>query len=1201
MATTQNSFSTILANFIRVYNNSLDTLQTIQKATISNSDTVTVDVKNNDGTSSTYTVPSFGYLKSSIDRIDATISKMLGFDGSDAYIRMPDGTFKRIYQSVTLRNPKAVESLITPTKFIAENNWFFESMMTPALKVTFDITPYVPQQESKIFVKRHILKLDTAAKLQFFNNNLKGKNNIDYTQFMIDMQKQNIAFFIDEGVNDMPLSIVRYTGNFNVVNFEDRKVTYADGTTATKRWYLLDKLTYTDNLLLTKDTEVLKIGDRVLKGETTYEIIEIDNTTRFIRLRRLNGFDPLVVGEPISIYSETFSPKLVNVGIGFDEYNVVFFRTVNDEANIISTIYSPGVAFYTNDLSTDTTVGNVTMTQFYQDSVLDFGNILLTAAKEGKISAVDGITPDAPTLNSSNFKVVLINDHKLNQAEVESIRKKQSDKVTLQSEINELEKSIDKKKEELNSRKFNSETERRAVKNQLDSLIREKTSKSSLFASIVQELAVLAQAKPAALDAPKYRIRGFFGIPNPKQSTKTGKQEVIQFITYYRYVRPDGSQGDVKQFDFNDQNGQIKRGTYSNLNEIKSQIRKKVYDISTGKYVWASENIENADAVNINQIDIPISKGEKVEFYIKSVSEAGWPDNPLLSDPSATITIEFPNDLATEDEASIALSQASKQSVKVELENDLAAKGLDIHLSSSFNSIEKYYAHDADVISSNFYTQEGNVISLYEKLKELQTRIATLEDRLNKIFGKLVVYIIDPSANTKTAVQDSSVIDLFAGYYLDYATLLPTNERRGAIVNKIYQIAIQNSEATPLQLVSKFPGGIGGPVPTSLTTIPIFPANSPYDANVLFPAVNDADYTNFRKYDQTPIVQTSINNKDTNNSNKYVTAYYQSGQATGQYIWSRYTDIGLVNSLYVNPTPSLSNLSDRALLPDFTGTTTRPWIWDGSPIPPASSPLGNGFESVFCFHTDHPDLNAPSSLISAQAINLQLPSINIDPATGYAISPEGVTAFRHSTYCNTVSNNGKFSPQLGYRQPFLQNAGPAPFLTPFNTSSLPTPLDYTQLPDKFGFLTNDRYLIGSNTVGSYLFLGPSVFNQLNVNGIDARANRLVQTGDENAIIIPVIFQYRMEDYYGTAGGAGAGIVGGYDPAVTVPPKNLTYVRRIGVDIYTQDEPVFSFDIQVTAVYKKTSLSQVVATSTPAVNKQLQNIVYTKETIKSLQS
>jgi hypothetical protein len=1183
--TTDNSFSTILANFIRLQNNSIETLQQIQQATTSNSDTVTIKVNNGDGTYTSYTIPSFGYLKGSIDRIDKTVGKMMGFDGSEAYVRLPDGSFKKIYQSQTITNPAPVGNLPVPSKFIAENNWFFESMYTPALKVTFDVTPYIPQQESKIFTKRLILNLDSKTKLQYWTNNIAGRNDIDYVKFLVDLQKQAITYFIDEGVIDLPLSIVRYTGDFTVVNIEDREIKASDGTVSKKRWYLFNSVKYTDNLSLSTDTLSLKVGDRLIKAETTYEIIEIDTTTNYLRVKRINGYDPFVVGEPVSFYSETFSPKYANVGIGFNEYDVVFFRTVNDSENLISTKYSPGIAFFTNDLNIDTNDGQVNLKTFYQTNVIDFGNMMLSQAKENGISAVDGLSPDPATLNPANFKVVAVNDHKLDQAEVDSIRKKQADKITLESEITELEKSIDKRKEELNSKKFNSETDRRSVKNQLDTLIRDKSTKSSLYASIVKELAVIAQQKPAALAKPMYRVRGFFGIPNPKQSDKTGPQSVMQFYTYYRYVRPDGSQSDVKQFDYTDQNGQIKRGTYSNLVENRSIIRKKVYDVGTGKYVWASEDVENPNSVNINQVDIPISKGEKVEFYVVSVSEAGWPENPLLSDPSNVITIEFPNNLSSEDEASLALAQAQQEVVRVQLENDLQAKGLDIHLSSSFNSIEKYYAHDANVISSNFYTPEGNVISLYEKLKELQNRILVLEDRINKVAGVLSVFILDPATNTKTPIKNASVIQLFAGYYLDYASLLPAAERRGAIISKTYQIAIQNSEATPLQLVAKFPGGVGSPLPFSGATVPTFPAGSPYDSNVLYPTTNDNDYTKFRKYDQAPIVQPSIGGTDTNNANKYATAFYQSGQASGQFIYSRYKDVGLVNDLYESPTT-------RYYVPDFTTGSINTYIWNGAAIAAGGLPVSSGKLNGFCIHREHPLLKTPSTNITAQAANLQLPLINIDSATKYPIAPEGVSAFRHSYGIDLESKtvNG-YSTQLSYGQSFL-----------LNTTNATTyqPLSLDELPDKFGFLDYDRYLVGYQTCGSYLFLAPSTFNQLNVNGVDARSTYTVNSGDENAILIPVIFQWRMEDFYGDDTGTGAGILGGYgNPTYTVAPKNLSYGKRIGIDIYAQDEGSFSFDIQVSAIYKKTSLSQVVASATPSVNKTLQNIVYSKDTIKTL--
>jgi hypothetical protein len=1185
--TTDNSFSTILANFIRLQNNSIETLQQIQQATTSKSDTVTIKVNNGDGTYTSYTIPSFGYLKGSIDRIDKTVGKMMGFDGSEAYVRMPDGSFKTIYQSQTIKNPAPLGNLPVPSKFIAENNWFFESMYTPALKVTFDVTPYIPQQESKIYTKRLILNLDSKSKLQYWTNNIAGKNDIDYVKFLVDLQKQAITYFIDEGVIDLPLSIVRYTGDFTVVNLEDREVTASDGTKSKKRWYLFNSVKYTDNLSLSTDTLSLKVGDRLIKAESTYEIIEIDTTTNYLRVKRVNGYDPFVVGEPVSFYSETFSPKYANVGIGFNEYDVIFFRTVNDSENLISTKYSPGIAFFTNDLNIDTNDGQVNLKTFYQTNVIDFGNMMLSQAKENAISAVDGLTPDPATLNAANFKVVSVNDHKLDQAEVDSIRKKQADKITLESEITELEKSIDKRKEELNSKKFNSETDRRSVKNQLDTLIRDKSTKSSLYASIVKELAVIAQQKPAALAKPMYRVRGFFGIPNAKNSDKTGAQSVMQFYTYYRYVRPDGSQSDVKQFDYTDQNGQIKRGTYSNLVEYRSIIRKKVYDVGTGKYVWAPEDVENPNSVNINQVDIPISKGEKVEFYVVSVSEAGWPENPLLSDPSNVITIEFPNNLSSEDEASLALAQAQQEVVRVQLENDLQAKGLDIHLSSSFNSIEKYYAHDANVISSNFYTPEGNVISMYEKLQELQNRILVLEDRINKVAGVLSIFILDPATNTKTPIKNASVIQLFAGYYLDYASLLPAAERRGAIISKTYQIAIQNSEATPLQLVAKFPGGVGSPLPFSGTTVPTFPAGSPYDSATLYPITNDADYTKFRKYDQTPIVQPSIGGSDTNNANKYATAFYQSGQASGQFIYSRYKDVGLVNDLYESPTT-------RYYVPSFLGSTANTYIWNGAAIAAGGTPSGGGKLNGFCVHREHPLLKQPVTNITLNGANLQLPLINIDGTTKYPIAPEGVSAFRHSYGIDLESKtvNG-YSTQLSYGQSFLQNTSNA-------ITYQPTSLD--ELPDKLGFLDYDRYLVGYQTCGSYLFLAPSTFNQLNVNGVDARSTYTVNSGDDNAILIPVIFQWRMEDFYGDDTGTGAGLLGGYgNPVYPVPPKNLSYGKRIGIDVYAQDEPAFSFDIQVSAIYKKTSLSQVVASATPSVNKTLQNIVYSKDTIKTLKS
>lgn len=1181
---TSNSFATVLAEFIRLQNNSLEQLQKVSQAVNTNSESISINQKNTDGTESNFSIPSFGYLKSNIDRIDKTITNLLGFDGSDANVRMPDGTFKKIYQSKNVKEPLAIGNILQPSKFVADNNWFFENLSSPSLKVPIDVSQYVPQEESKIFAKRLILNIDNDTKLEYFNNEINNKNNLEYVKFLINLQKNNISYFVDEEIIDLPLSIVRFTGDFTVINIEDRKINNSDGSTSTKRWYLFDSNKYNDNLSLSKQTMVLQIGDKLIKGETIYEVADIDKSTNHVKVKRLSGYEPFIIGGKVSFYSEKFSPKIAKVGIGFNEYTAIFLKSINDETNIISSSFSPGVAFYSNNLNIDLVTGQKDLKTFYNESVLDFGSMLISSAKEKQIQAVDGLPPNPPVLNVDNFKVILINDHKLNQEEIVSIRKKQADKIRLSSEITELEKTIDRKKEELNTTKFNSETERRAVKNQLETIIKEKDTKTALYTSIVKELAVTAQQKPASLDTPKYRIRGFFPIPEPVFDETGRPQNVIQFYIYYRYVRPDGSASDIKQFDYSDSQGVIKRGTYSNLNELKTEIRKKQYDPLKGSYIWLNENIEDPNLVNINQVDIPISKGEKVEFYVVSVSEAGWPINPILSEPSNTISIVFPVDLVTEDEASIALKEALQDSVRIDLQSDIASKGLDIHLQSSFSSAERYFAHDSNVIASSFFTPEGNPISLYEKLAEMSLRIVDLENRLNKVVGAVKVYILDEEKNTKLPVKSGDVITLFAGYYADDVDKLPTQSRRGAIITKAYKLILENEEASPIQLVSRLPGGITDNLPDST----VLPEQG---------GTYDIDYRSYRRYERVPINNPSINPEDTNNANKFSSSFYQSGQVKGQYVYSRYTNIGLVNNLYYNEDDFAE---DRAILPIISDTDPllqqKEWIWDGADVNPGNLPAGNGLLTEFSIHIDHPAIIPKLDDPVVNLVNMQTPEILIDNATGNPNSPEKISKFRHSYGFNHLGDKNNPAKQLEYRHNWItQPPGiyPAPLV--------PT---IEELPDKYGFTDNDRYLIGSNTCGSYFYLGPVTYNQLLVNGVDARASTSLQPGGNNAIIIPIIFQYRMTDYFGppivnSTSPGDYGILGGFNRNVPIPPANLTYVRRIGLDVYQQDMQVFSFDVQIAATYKKDSLIQLYETGVPSSSKELKAVTYDKATIKTI--
>ena len=160
------------------------------------------------------------------------------------------------------------------------------------------------------------------------------------------------------------------------------------------------------------------------------------------------------------------------------------------------------------------------------------------------------------------------------------------------------------------------------------------------------------------------------------------------------------------------------------------------------------------------------------------------------------------------------------------------------------------------------------------------------------------------------------------------------------------------------------------------------------------------------------------------------------------------------------------------------------------------------------------------------------------------------------------------------------------------------------LPDKFGFTDFDRYLIGKNTCGSYLYMAPATVDQLLVDGTDVRASRFVQNGAGNGIEIPITFQFRMTDYFGE-GNTGTGIIGGYDKNTTqqitskIKKINLTYVRSLGIDVYVRNETPFSFDVKLSAKYKRENLSQKTDIVSKKVSKSREQVRVKKSQIKNL--
>jgi len=1126
---TNNSLTQFLAQLLRIQKNSMEIVGKLTQVTASSSPSVKLQLENEDGTTQTYEVPGIGYIQNEIGRIDKNFNSLTGQDGQDVTVRMPDGSFKKIIQSTLFKEPAKIGNLLVPSTFNRKNNWFFESFLNPLLYVSFDITNYVQYDTQQVAYKRVILNTDTDVKKQYFDGSLKGRNDVDYDRLIRDLASQNISYFVDEDLSTLPISIARYSGSFDVISFQDETVPILqpNGTTIqTKvRKYRVNTLNYTDNLQNFKNTMTLKPGDKLDVGTASqYEVTGVESSTNIITVKITSGTESIQIGTGvIRISVDAFSLKEVQLNVGFDERQVIFIKAIDKTTNLTTRDYSPGVAFYTNELIISVNGTTYTLENYYKQEVLDFGSSLLANSKEATIPSVYGEIPDPPRLTSSDFTVSLVNSQKFDTETITNLKNKIAQKTTVSTEITQLDTAIEKKKLELNTAKFNTDTERRAVQNQLDDLIGQKTAKSNLYASIIKDLSTTAKNLPPELSSPKYRARGFFPIPTAKPSTKTTDQNVISFRVSYRYLRKDGTAPGTEQIDFTDNNGETVRGYYSNWEEYDTKIRQKVYDSETGLYVWADESVQNADEVNINQIDIPISKGEQVELRIKSISEAGWPINPMMSDWSSSIIIPFPDSFSNDEEVLASLSSSLSEETRVDFNQDLAARGLDTHLATSSVQRDKYIAHTAEVISSGFFTAEGIVIDLYQKLKEMDSKITELKAIIEKVKGKLQVSIIDPSGN-KSILTNNTVSSLFAGYYLNQVNALPAPQQKGAIITSIFKLVIENSAVTPLQLASSFPGGLDVNLPISATS-------------------TNQDYANSRRYDIVPISLQSV--QSTANDKPYQKSPFQSAQRLSQYLYVRHTDIGLLNPLYGSIIGPSGPIENNTFYPSLAGPSTT-FIWNYTYT--GTAPNGGGPLGDFSVHILHPAINDGVSTPSLSQLN--------EPVGASSNPPAVYPQFVHSSFFNLEDStpNGKLQTQY-----------------------FPTDLSIVKesYPIKLGFSNNDRYLVGPNTCGCYLFLAPPSYSDLLVDGTDYRSVREVEFGEENQITIPVIFQYRMTDFFG-AGSAGTGRVGGSAANL----KNLSYTKTIGIDINVKDETVFSFDLQINAKYQPDTPNQ---TSTSPVN------------------
>ena len=765
-----NSFTETTNNLVNQVNIALASMQAMNNSMTTSQDSVVISVQGSDPitgnpSTNTFSIPSYHFTLSQLSRISNTVDTFVNGGG---VVLLNDGTYRQVKTIPVAKSPNRITGISSPNVFRTRPNWFFESLMFPQIFVRFDLKGKIDDRSTNVIVNRVIFDNFDDVETQWFKDNVIGKTFL-YADLINLLNNNGKNYFEDIETIDLPLLTRLYTGSFII---SDKQ------TINSEQWFYLNTINYG----LVSDTSTvnniqLKVGDQLRYNDSLFKVNKIELTEKRIQLIPLIGLGSPTINQSFEIYSTPFTNKFVDIAVGFNECESIFIKGVNDDFSIIADAWSDSISFYSNDLTL--VDSNTSLDAYYFNFVSDFGMQMEGQAKEKFIPAFFGLTPNPPSIQASQFNVSQINTQANSALDTNAIKNTQTQIESTKTIINSLKTTIAQQK--ANLVELTDPAQRADLQSKIDNNTSQLSKQTVQYESLVKSLSTLAYENNAVIANPKYRVRGFFQIPAGAVVTTSSAetpQEIIQFEIAYRYLRLDNTGNPLNTYTFADpSSGQNVTGTFTDWVIVQSPIKSKIFDPSTGKYVWAEENIADGNTININQVDVPITKGEKVQLKIRSISEAGWPTNPLKSDWSNTVIIDFPANLSGSDQVTNILLDAQSEQNAITLDETLNAAGIFTHIQDGVpnpNSANgTYFKHQAQFLAFDLDKKDvngniSNVITL------------DLQSQLTDISNKSYITLTRPSGSSSPYQQGTgtlqqllqSIVNVSPSIYDEFISLI---------------------------------------------------------------------------------------------------------------------------------------------------------------------------------------------------------------------------------------------------------------------------------------------------------------------------------------------------------------------------------------------------------------------------------------------
>ena len=780
----------------------------------------------------TFLIPSFISLENKINMLQENFENLVHAPATgEAHFN-----FNGNSRAIEVRKYNCTpEHVVLPyvENFYTERNDIFKDFLTPIPYINLDL-PTIPNDITDVNVKKIVVKSEALKNV--FKEKLEDYSSIseNYSDIAKLLYNYNEGKDYEEydSVYKLPTHKNVGTGTYEIESVISDEID--DDLNEFFTLKIADDLTYyLFDETLTKD---LQVGDELVNYDASGKVVitEINKESNTIVVKVVNGEYLNFLGTDSYEFNDNGEihelsllrffagvdlndNKYVKVPLEEDQYIFIAAAPINQRMNIQSA-WGIGLIIDTHSLINS---NNETQKfkEYYDKNVQNIGDIIfeMTSVITTPITSLptnsfEKITSYRPRLNKNDLTVIQINKHLNNSPAVETIRKTYNQKKEAEAELKNIQAKLYELNTKLSSTKFNAAVSvRNTYLTEQSDLIRQKESLIATINSAIDEITLSANRNEIPIDNAKYRIRGFYKVPNFTNTDLKdliSEDNVIGINVQYRYKNISSKYGYVVSYNAVDE-----KYIYSDWNTVYTPLRNRIATIKDGEYTYKYEETnENNNEPSYNQIDIPISQGETVDIRLKLVYDYGQPFVNVSSRWSNIISISFPEEFINDIDIKKILTEISTNVATNKLNSLLESNGVNKHIDDSILEATKIYYHKPEHISSGFMTENNQIISLKDKLISLENDIALLK---NDVFNQTSTYEVSLSVGDNAKRIYPNTENVFAlEAYDSFSELLKSDNLltsgpytiKNGVLHTTININIKNTGTTALKLYSIFPG-----------------------------------------------------------------------------------------------------------------------------------------------------------------------------------------------------------------------------------------------------------------------------------------------------------------------------------------------------------------------------------------------------------